>query len=87
MKKYIIQRFRKRIDKQACPFCGCTKRVFINHHVEYPEIWWENCCDNCGKTLEYQDNCLPQNIFDSIPKGVKSKRKILESIKRFYHTL
>lgn len=83
MSKYIIQRFRKRIENGSCPWCGCTKRRFINHHVEYPEVWWESLCDNCGKTLAYQDNCYPQDVYEWIG-GVKSKRKILSILEKFY---
>lgn len=83
MSKYIIQRFRKRIENGACSWCGCTKRCFINHGVEYPEVWLESCYDDFGKTLEYQDNFMPQDVSEWIG-GVKSKRKILSILESFY---
>lgn len=77
--------YKKRLDRKVCPVCGYRKFKFLNHHVEYPEIWTELYCENCKCTLEYQDNCLPQNIWDFIKEAkIMSKRRVLDKIRKFY---
>lgn len=78
-------KFKNRIKKRVCPVCGGRHVEFWDHHVEYPEIWTTVTCLNCGCVVEYQDNCLPQNIWDFIKEqGVRCKAKVLKAVRDFY---
>lgn len=80
-------KYKNRFKKKVCPVCGCNRFVYINHHVEYPEIWTETYCYDCGCTVEYEDNSLPQTIWDYISEsGVRSKKKVLDEIRSFYYS-
>ena len=83
--KMKLIKYKDRFHKRACPVCGCTHFVFINHYVDYPEEWNELICEHCGCTVEYVDNCFPQNIWDYIKEaGVRSKNKVIKEISSFY---
>jgi transposase-like protein len=82
MSKYIISRFRKRIEKKACPICGCTKSKCYGGYTDYPEIYWTRQCENCDQILELQDNSPIISLYDWIG-NIKSKNKILKIVDAF----
>jgi len=77
-------KYNKRFKEQACPVCGCRDIDCTGSMAEYPEVWSIDSCANCGCVVCYEDNCLPQYIWDEL-KHVRSKKKVLAIVQKFYY--
>lgn len=51
-----------------CPKCGCSWMNFIDHQVEYPEIWMTQYCARCHFKLTEADNS-PVILFFELDAG------------------
>jgi hypothetical protein len=49
-----------------CPVCGSTKSYIVDHHVEYPEVWYEEFCLRCGLNIGGADNSVYMHILEDI---------------------
>jgi len=47
-----------------CPICGCLKTRFVNHNMEWPDVWNENFCTRCGYLINYVDNSPNYSFLD-----------------------
>ena len=79
-------KYKKRFKYGICPVCGHKHFVYHSHYVPYPEVWNTTVCENCGCIVDFEDNCLPTNIWDYINEAnVRSKKKVLKEIRTFYY--
>lgn len=78
--KTILKRIHK--GKNCCPVCGSYHSHSTGNQAEYPEMWEDEYCSNCGQKVGTIDNSPYVHICDEIrEENLRSYRKIQSWIK------
>ena len=49
---------------EFCPECGCTVGYLVDHHVEYPEVWYQCYCARCDSLTGEADNSVFHHVLE-----------------------